>query len=378
MRILICASEYPPYASGAGYVTYYISKQLKSMGHSCTICAPSNSDIKLCNNDIAGKIYNNSILYYLYGVLYYWYRAKQYIKRCCSKYDIIWINNSNPLVFAGSDTKNTKTILTYHSTCYGFKSKLNYNLIFSCYYGIMSKLEKRNLKSIQSSTVLTGVSQDVCEELNYQDVKKERIIYIPNGVDLDKFFPRCRSEKEKIRLKMGLPIDKKIILYVGRINFEKQPMKLITLFSKLLTKRSDISLIIAGTGELLDDIKYFVKINNIANVIFVGYVVHDELANLYSCSDYYIMSSKYEGQPLTLLEAMASGLPCIVSNIPNLSIVKDANCGIIVDFDDIDISANLVFDYINSNLSFQHSKNARIYVEENHSWKIIAMKYLNL
>ena len=87
------------------------------------------------------------------------------------------------------------------------------------------------------------------------------------------------------------------------------------------------------------------------------------------------MTSKYEGQPLTLLEAMSSGLFCIVSNIPNLRIVEDAKCGSIVDFGDIEKAAEGIIEYFEMD-NLGHSKNAREYAVNNLNWKIIAEKYL--
>ena len=107
----------------------------------------------------------------------------------------------------------------------------------------------------------------------------------------------------------------------------------------------------------------------------MGYLDEKDKNDLYACSDYYIMSSKYEGQPLTLLEAMASGLPCIVSDIPNLRIVEEADCGIIVDFSNKEKAAHGIIDYIKQDNS-EHGKNARKYAEEHLDWSIIAEKYL--
>jgi glycosyltransferase involved in cell wall biosynthesis len=82
-------------------------------------------------------------------------------------------------------------------------------------------------------------------------------------------------------------------------------------------------------------------------VLFLGHVDHDrDLPDLYACADYYLMTSEYEGLPLTLLEAMASGLPCIVSDLPNLEIVRDADCGIVVDFTDQTVALADIRDYL--------------------------------
>ena len=99
-----------------------------------------------------------------------------------------------------------------------------------------------------------------------------------------------------------------------------------------------MALCIAGKGELIEETKDLAKRMGLCKVLFLWHVAHDrDLPDLYACADYCIMTSKYEGgmPPLTLAEAMASGLPCIVSDIPNLGIVKNADCGIVVAFDEI-------------------------------------------
>jgi glycosyltransferase involved in cell wall biosynthesis len=96
----------------------------------------------------------------------------------------------------------------------------------------------------------------------------------------------------------------------------------------------------------------------------------------YACSDYYIMTSKYEGQPLTLLEAMSSGLLLSLSDIPNLEIVEDANCGIIVDFSNIKRAKEEIISYLEEDNS-NHSKNVREYALKNLDGGIIAGRYLD-
>ncbi len=135
------------------------------------------------------------------------------------------------------------------------------------------------------------------------------------------------------------------------------------------------TLIIAGKGNKLNQLKEYAANKNISNIKFMGFIDDDYLPSLYSCSNYFLMTSEYEGQPLTLLEAMASGLPCIVSEIPNLRIVEKADCGIVVDFSHVEKAAHKIIDYINQDNS-EHGKNGRKYAEEYLDWSIIAEKYL--
>ena len=136
-----------------------------------------------------------------------------------------------------------------------------------------------------------------------------------------------------------------------------------------------MTLCIAGKGELLEKTKELAKKMGLCKVHFLGYVDDLDLPDLYACSDYYIMTSKYEGLPLTLLEAMASGLPCIVSDIPNLRIVRDADCGIILDYGDVSMASDRILDYISSDHP-DHKQNARRYALERLDWHLISEQYL--
>ena len=366
MNVLICVSEYPPdYSSGVGNVAYEVVERLKKMGVNCTVCSP-NADIKLGNSQMIQK-------YGRLGVYYYWHKVKKYFKRNGYNYDVVWLHQ--PLFIEKMPFPNA--LITAHTALWEYNKlikHLRYPPKLRLYYEITSIIEKHCLRKVDMDGVgFTGVSPEVCENLVEIDINKERIAYIPNGVDTKLFAPS--NDKKALKRKFGIPEDAMTILSLGRVTKMKQTFKLIGVFSLIEKEIKDVTLVIAGSGELLDKTKELVKQKNLENIIFLGYVDEKDKPALYACSDYYIMTSTYEGLPLTLLEAMASGLPCIVSDIPNLRIVDDGNCGIIVDFDDTKKATQEIIEYLEGDKS-EHSRNAREFAVNNMDWKIIAEKYL--
>ena len=359
MKLLVCISEYPPNdSSGAGNVAYNIVEQFKEKGIDCTVCSPTGPDIKLGSNPVIRK-YGRGLL----RILYYWHRVSKYFKE--NNFDVVWLHN--PLFFKNGPFQ--RILITIHTTYHGY---IVQGLNPKIYYKSASKIERYCLNKVKEGR-FTGVSLQVNKELEEIGIKKERITYIPNGVDTKRFKPS--GNKKMLRKKFGIPEENLMILSVGRLSEQKQPLKLIEVFSKIETEIEDATLAIAGKGELLEGTKELAKEKKLKNVRFLGYVDEKEKTDLYACSDFYVMTSKYEGQPLTLLEAMSSGLPCIVSDIPNLGIVEDAGCGIIVDFDDSGKAAEKIIAYLERD-NLDHSKNAREYVVNNMDWEIIARKYL--
>jgi len=303
MKILVCAFEYPPdYTSGVGNVADNVVNQLQEIGVNCIVCSPISGEVQLCDKSLVKKMYNYRPLYHLYKILYFWHKASRYIKKNSGKYDVIWLHNPNPLSFRSTFQK---TLITIHTTHYGYPSR-------SVYVSFMSRLEKGFYENVNCK--FTAVSPQVCRELEELGVNKERITYIPNGVDTQRFKPT--SDKKLLRKKFNIPEDDLILLSLGRLTDQKQPHVLIDVFSLIERRLSNVTLIIAS-----------------------------------------------------------SGLPCIVSDIPNLRIVKDAKCGIVIDFSDEEKAAEEIIDYLERDNS-EHSKNAREYAVKNLDWKIIAGRYL--
>jgi 1,2-diacylglycerol 3-alpha-glucosyltransferase len=374
MKILICASEYPPYTSGAGNVAYNTIKHFEKHGHECIVCSPIGPDIKICDEKIIKRIFNFRPLCYLYTVIYFWFKTKKYVERNLKNYDALLLHNINPIFSWDIHSVNTKILFIFHTTYFGYYDKLSLHGMYKLYYNFMARLEQKRLAKINKKAIFIGVNQATCDELFSQGIDKIKIKCISNGVDIEKFKPS--PLKAKIRRKLGLPQDQILFLSVGRITEQKDLFKMIEVFKNIQKLNSNVLLVIVGGGELLRDLQQYAKNNGIKNVKFEGYVNDEYLPLFYASSDYFIISSKYEGQPLTLLEAIASGLPCIVSKIPNLSVVKVANCGIIVNFDNCEGASNDILQYIMTDLPSIHSKNGRNYAEKNLNWELVAKNYL--
>ena len=365
MKLLICASEYFPHGSGIANVAYNIVEQLKKQGVECTVCSPTGPDVTLGNKKLIDK-------FGFVGLAYYWYRVSRFFKD--DDYDMVWLQNPyfirrNPF---------PRCLITMHSTYYGLALHNVGNTWFHrVYYKIISKIEEFSLAQLSKKTIFTAVGKPVCEELEKMGIEKERITFVPNGVNVQSF--NSATEKTVLRKKIGIPDNDIVILSVGRLTPQKGTQTLIEVFSLLEKRINKVTLCIAGKGELLDSVKKTVKKNDLQKVIFLGYVDDRDLPELYSSSDYYIINSIYEGgmPPLTLSEAMASGLPCIVSDIPNFRIVNDAGCGLIVDFRNTDHAANEILEYLSKDHPDQRKK-ARDYALQFFDWEIISKAYLKI
>lgn len=142
---------------------------------------------------------------------------------------------------------------------------------------------------------------------------KNTIVTISCGIDLARFNPENNSSYLKKRY--GIPDSKPVILFVGRIDREKNLDMVIKAFTKILAS-SDARLVIAGEGkEKLNLFKLCTRLGVTGKVIFTGFVSDKDLPSLYCMADIFVMASSAELQSIATMEAMASGQPVVAADV---------------------------------------------------------------
>lgn len=143
-------------------------------------------------------------------------------------------------------------------------------------------------------------------------VPKHKIRYIPNGVDTERFSP---NSEERCRVRRALGLDDEFVwLAVGRFESVKDYSTLLFAFAQLIEAYPKTFLVIAGDGPLRPSMETLAKELGIGYCVrFLG--IRRDIPELMNAADSYVMSSKWEGMPLVLLEAHASGLPIVATNV---------------------------------------------------------------
>ncbi len=152
--------------------------------------------------------------------------------------------------------------------------------------------------------------------------------YQPNGIDLERFQPRP-EDRERIRRELGLG-ERPVLLNVGRFERAKDHSTLLRAFHSLRRTIPEAVLLLVGKGDLLPDVQRQAEALRMGeSVRFLG--TRGDVPTLMNAADVYVMSSSWEGLPLVLLEASASGLPIIATDVGgNAEIVTHEVSGLIV------------------------------------------------
>lgn len=152
-----------------------------------------------------------------------------------------------------------------------------------------------------------------------KDYKNGKVTILHNAVDLD-IYNYSVQNRMCIRKEFGISESQTVIGHVGRFNKQKNHPFLINVFYEYLKKDPNAVLMLIGDGPDRADIVSLIKARNIeAKVIFTG--VRKDVSSMLSAMDVFVFPSFYEGMPNTVIEAQATGLPCIISD----TITNEAN-----------------------------------------------------
>ncbi|HBC46548.1 MAG TPA: hypothetical protein DEO84_08250 [candidate division Zixibacteria bacterium] len=176
----------------------------------------------------------------------------------------------------------------------------------------------------------------VSPELKERLIKKikfpaSKVSVVVNGVNMDLFCPRPKSKA--ILNELGIPVDSRIIGAVGRFELVKDHLTLLKAFEFISQKIPNTMLLLVGDGSLRDNLTRYADSHGFRNrVIFAG--ERNNVPEMLNLMDIFVLPSLSEGTSVSLLEAMASGVAAVVTNVGgNPSIVEHGQNGLLVEPD---------------------------------------------
>lgn len=160
------------------------------------------------------------------------------------------------------------------------------------------------------------ISNDIKKELIENQFPIEKLVYISNGVNVDRFKPPEGDEHRSA----------KNVCFVGRLEKQKGVEYLLEAIDIVRTKENDVRLFVVGDGQLKTTLEYLCKKLKLEDhVVFVGFT-HDVLP-YYKNAQIFVLPSISEGMPLSLLEAMSCGLPVVATRVGGNTEILDSNLG---------------------------------------------------
>lgn len=385
MKILHVTNFFKPSweSGGVTRVVYELSKKLVDHGHEVTVYTTDGYKFRLDvqknkSIDVDGiKVYyfrnlihklvikaNITIPYYLLLI------ASKQIK----EYDIIHIHEHRTLLAACvqyyAKKQQIPYILQSHGTVLKIMRMNKFKTLFDWLFGY---------NILNGSVKLIAVSQIEVEQYRKMNVPDEKIVLIPNGINLKSFanLPEGGLFRKKYNF-----MDEYIILFLGRLNKIKGIDFLIQSYAILARDMDNVVLILAGPDdgyqkELQEKIS---ALDLASKVKFIGAIDGDNKLSAYLDADLLVYPSVFEIFGLVPFEAIMCGTPVIVTNDCGCGqYIQEANAGFVVKYNDVDqLSEKIRYLYENPEIGDLLVENGKNYILNNFSWDHVIKKIEDL
>jgi len=213
-----------------------------------------------------------------------------------------------------ADKLNPDLVIT--NGLYGFSTKsISINVEHGTFARASDRIDKNNIFrkiirkylwghfekiAVKKAKKIVAVSGETKESIEKYYKRKDAVVIL-NAIDINLFTKKDKLESKEL---FNLPKDKKLILFVGRLSYEKSPEIIYELAKKF--EKEDVNFVFA-TDRILN---WYLK-----NTIFLLNIPNEKLPYLYSACDVFILPSKHEGFAYTLIEAMACGILFVISKV---------------------------------------------------------------
>ncbi|MCI8273642.1 MAG: glycosyltransferase family 4 protein [Clostridia bacterium] len=376
MKILMLTWEYPPrIVGGISKVVYDLSHRLMKDGHEVTVVTYREGEAPYFEDDKGVKVHrvdnyminSNNFIDWIMQMNFNMITKVNQIIAEEGKFDVIHAHDWLVASAAKSikNSYNIPIVATIHATEAGRNS------------GIHDETQRY---INDTEWMLTYEATEVIVNSNYMKGEIQRLFGLPfekinvvaNGVNLNKFSGIDRDYSFRRRFAMD---NEKIILFMGRLVYEKGIQHLIAAMPKILQGYHDAKLVIAGKGGMLDELKAEVEALGISNkVYFAGYLNQKDVEKMYKAADISVFPSLYEPFGIVALEGMLAERPIVVSDSGGLGeIVEHRETGMKSYCGNANSIADSILELLyNPELYANIVKKAKSKVKNNYNWIKIA------
>jgi glycosyltransferase involved in cell wall biosynthesis len=225
---------------------------------------------------------------------------------------------------------------------------------------------KPMIKEIWKKADAVVANSEGLKELALETNPQQEISVIHNGIDISEFTPNDRKKTEEYLQ----------LICVSRLIERKGIRYLLQAIGEL--KHENIRLTIVGDGNQLLELKNLTsKLNIEDKVVFKGYLDHSKLAEAYQQSDIFVLPSLNEGMSNALLEALAAGLPVVVTDTGGTSELLDGN-GVLVPMGNSDTIAEAIRGFMHDPARLRQMGMRSREIAEGMSWNSVSGKYFEV
>jgi 1,2-diacylglycerol 3-alpha-glucosyltransferase len=331
MKIAIFSDTFPPQIDGVSSVAAQLAESLADRGNEVLVVTVSKYKRKERKQQTSEK-YKIIRLPSVPALIYSGYRVTIPMSQAFRKlkiFDPDIIHTHTPFsagweAVQSAKKLNVPLVGTHHTFFdhYLKHVKLNFHWAKNFSWKIM-------VSYYNHCDLVLSPTQSLADSLMEHGLKRRSDIML-NPVNAELFRPLSSKEKEDGKKALG--ISGKSFVYMGRVSYEKSIDQAIKAFSIVSKKMPEARLVIIGDGPEKIPLKRLAKNLGLQEkIIFTGFLYGEKLAKTLRVNDVFITASKSENMPISLLEAMASGLPIIgVRALGIPEIVRDNKNGFLV------------------------------------------------
>lgn len=223
------------------------------------------------------------------------------------------------------------------------------------------------------------LNDSMVREARASDFPPEQLTWMPNPVEIDAFCPVSRQASAAWRNEHGIPADARVVIYTGRLSPEKGIRELMNGVAEAARSNSAAMLMLVGDGPQRGELEALARQLDPhgSRFLFTGRVPLAEIPKWLGAADAFALTSPNEGFSCSLVEAMAVGIPCVVSDIEaNLQLVQNQVHGLTVPWNQpAAIAAALLRLFADDSLRRLMGSAARTRVVQNYSTEKVVARY---